>query len=178
MTMMNKPFTVFLLFVLFAVPACRRNNKEITEEEYRKTKEAMVGVNRILIKKDTEKIKAYLKRRNLNMEQTASGLWYAIIEKGEGMLVKQGQKATILYKVELLDGTPCYHSDSLGLKQFRVGRGGVESGLEEGILLLHEGDKALFIMPPHLAHGLTGDGNCIPARAIIVYEVKLIKLEE
>ena len=63
-------------------------------------------------------------------------------------------------------------------KQFRIGQGGVESGLEEGVLLLlHEGDKATFIMPPHLAHGLPGDGNRIPARSIIVYEVELVKVE-
>jgi FKBP-type peptidyl-prolyl cis-trans isomerase len=175
--MMSKFLASFFLILCFIFPACQRHHKEITEEEYRKTKEAMVGVNRILIKKDAEKIKAYLKRRNLSMKQTESGLWYAIIEKGTGNPVKEGQKATILYKVELLDGTLCYHSDSLGARQFRVGKGGVESGLEEGILLLHEGDRALFIMPPHLAHGLTGDGNCIPARSIIVYEVKLINLE-
>ncbi len=178
MTMMNKSITIFFLIILFIIAACHKHNKEISEEEYRKTKEALVGVNRILIKKDTEKIKAYLKRRNMIMQQTESGLWYSVIERGGEKLVKQGQKATILFKVELLDGTPCYNSDSLGPKQFRVGKGGVESGLEEGILLLHEGDKAVFIMPPHLAHGLMGDGNCIPPRSIVVYEVKLLKLED
>ncbi len=176
--MRSKTSVILLLITLFILPACKRSNKEITEEEYHKTKEALVGANRILIKKDAEKIKAYLKRRNLKMEQTESGLWYAILEKGEGNLARAGLKATISYKVELLDGTLCYHSDSLGLKQFRIGKGGVESGLEEGILLMHQGDKALFVMPPHLAHGLTGDGNRIPARAIIVYEVKLIKLDD
>ena len=43
---------------------------------------------------------------------------------------------------------------------------------------MHEGDKARFIMPPHLAHGLLGDNHKIPARAIIIYEVELIKLDE
>jgi len=53
----------------------------------------------------------------------------------------------------------------------------VESGLEEGILLLRVGDKATFIMPPHLAHGLQGDGDRIPARSIIMYDVLLLKVE-
>jgi FKBP-type peptidyl-prolyl cis-trans isomerase len=53
----------------------------------------------------------------------------------------------------------------------------VESGLEEGILLLREGDKAKFILPPHLAHGLLGDDNKIPARSIIVYDLELLSLE-
>ena len=84
---------------------------------------------------------------------------------------------TLAYDVSLLDGTHCYGSDSLGFKQFRVGQGGVESGLEEGILMLNKGSKAIFIMPPHLAHGLTGDGDQIPARSVIVYHVELIKVE-
>jgi len=36
--------------------------------------------------------------------------------------------------------------------------------------------QARLILPPHLAHGLTGDGNKIPARAIIVYDIKVLKL--
>jgi len=39
------------------------------------------------------------------------------------------------------------------------------------------GDKATFIMPPHLAYGLPGDGNKIPARSVIAYEVILVKVD-
>jgi len=80
------------------------------------------------------------------------------------------------YRISLLDGTLCYSSDSLGVKEFAIGHGGVESGLEEGILLLKVGDKARFIMPPFKAHGLLGDMKKIPARSIIVYEIELLKL--
>jgi FKBP-type peptidyl-prolyl cis-trans isomerase FkpA len=58
-----------------------------------------------------------------------------------------------------------------------VGRGGVESGLEEGILLLNEGGRAQFIMPPHLAHGLIGDDNQIPSRSIILYEIEVVEVK-
>ncbi len=54
-----------------------------------------------------------------------------------------------------------------------IGHGGVESGIEEGILLLHKGDKARFILPPFRAHGLLGDRQKIPPRSIIVYELEL-----
>ena len=55
--------------------------------------------------------------------------------------------------------------------------GGVESGLEEGILLMKTGGKAKFILPPHLAYGLPGDGKKIPARAILVYDVELLSIQ-
>jgi len=164
----------FLLFFQF----CSGNReKQISETKVRETEEALVGANRILVKKDREKIMAYVRRHNLTMKETPTGLWYGIERHGFGVKSQPGALVTLKYKVSLLDGTVCYDSDSLGVKQFRLGKGGVESGLEEGTLLLHVGDKATFIMPPHLADGLQGDGNKIPARSIIIYDVILLKVE-
>ena len=63
------------------------------------------------------------------------------------------------------------------MKVFLVGQGGVESGLEEGVLLLKQGSKATFLMPPHLAHGLVGDDDRIPARAILKYKVEVVDVK-
>ena len=73
-----------------------------------------------------------------------------------------------------MDGELLYSSDKDGLKVFLVGRGGVESGLEEAVLHLHKNDKAIVIIPSHLAHGLAGDGKRIPARSTLVYTLKII----
>ena len=110
------------------------------------------------------------------METTETGLWYMIYEKGTGIPSSNGKIATIKYNVYLLDGTLCYSSEKTGPKKFTIGKGGVERGLEEGVLMLHMGDKARFILPPHLAQGLTGDGNKIPSRSIILYEVELTQI--
>jgi len=166
-----------LVFVLL-VAGCRKENKQVTGDEYRRTREALVGANRILVKKDNEKIAAFVRRNNWNMQQTSSGLWYMKLREGKGRPAMTGDMITLTYRLKLLDGTLCYTSDSLGPKHFRIGQGGVESGLEEGILLLKKGDSARFIMPPYLAHGLTGDDNRIPPRSIIVYEIDIVNLEE
>jgi len=167
----------FVTIVLF-FPSCTGNQeKVITPEDLQKTEEALIGANRLLVQKDREKILAYVRRNNLTMKETPSGLWYGIERYGFGVKAQENARVTLKYRVSLLDGTVCYDSDSLGFKQFRLGKGGVESGLEEGVLLLKVGDKATFIMPPHLAHGLPGDGNKIPARSIIIYDVILIKVE-
>jgi FKBP-type peptidyl-prolyl cis-trans isomerase FkpA len=52
----------------------------------------------------------------------------------------------------------------------------VEAGLEEGILLMHKGGKAKFILPSHLAFGLIGDQNKIPGKSTLIYDVNLIDL--
>ena len=112
------------------------------------------------------------------MKMTETGLWYMIYKEGIGEKVKAGAEVSIDYNVWLIDGTLCYSSDSLGIKQFIVGQGGVEAGLEEGMLMLKQGSKARFVMPPHLAHGLIGDENRIPARAIIIYDLEVLNIED
>lgn len=139
--------------------------------------DALVNVNKYLIQKDVEIIKAYIKRNQWIMKETESGLWYEIYKKGKGISSEKGMIATLKYKTELIDGTFCYSSDSTGYKQFVIGAGKVESGLDEGILKMKQGDAAHFILLPHLAFGLLGDNNRIPARAIVVYDTELIKLE-
>lgn len=156
-------------------PRDTENNKRKTDPR----EEKLVNINKYLVANDAEKIKGYIKRRHWDMQVSQSGLWYKIEEKGTGPKVVSGKKVTLKYTVELLEnGTVCYSSDKSGPKTFTVGSGGVESGLEEGILLMNEGGKSTFILPPHLAYGLLGDEKCIPARAIIIYNVEIIKLTD
>lgn len=138
---------------------------------------SLVKVNRYLTKMEKEDILAYIHRHGWNMTETGSGLWYDIYEKGEGMQAEVGKVALISYKVWLLSGELVYASPDDQPKMFKIGHGGVESGLEEGILLLREGDKSHMILPSHLAYGLLGDDNKIPPRMPIVYQVELIELK-
>jgi FKBP-type peptidyl-prolyl cis-trans isomerase FkpA len=150
--------------------------KDMTKDDIDQYRKSLEVANRYLTTLDAERIENYAKRRNWEMTVTKSGLWYQVYETGDGPKATEGQTAVLNFNISLLDGTICYSSDSLGAKEFYIGQGGVESGLEEGILLLKKGDKARFIMPPHKAHGLLGDMKKIPARAIIVYEIELLDL--
>lgn len=147
------------------------------KKEYRITEEDLIKANRAIVNQDGKTIERYLANSNLVMTKTNTGLWYRINEKGTGANALVGQTVAIKYNVKLLDGTECYKSDSLGVKVFRLGQGGVESGLEEALLLMKRGGKATFILPPHLAHGLTGDNDKIPSRSIIIYEVEIVELK-
>jgi FKBP-type peptidyl-prolyl cis-trans isomerase FkpA len=137
----------------------------------------LVPVNKYLVKKNQQNIVNFVNRKEWNMRETPTGLWFMIYENGHGSKGVQGKAISISYSVSLLDGTLCYSSDSLGLKSFRIGSGHVEAGLEEAALLLHEGDKARIIMPPHLAYGLLGDNNKIPAQSIILYDLTVVQIK-
>ncbi len=166
----------FILIFLLILVSCNQDKKVNKKPVVNINKEDIEQINKHLINKDNEVIESYINRREWNMEMTESGLWYMIYEQGEGENIKKGDYTSIDYKVWLIDGTLCYSSDSLGIKSFIVGQGGVESGLEEGILMLKKGSKARFILPPHLAHGLIGDENRIPARAIIIYDIEVLSI--
>ncbi len=174
---MKYSIILLIFIILFACNNDHSQKKQLTKKELDKYDKPLEAANRYLSIVDAERIENFAKRRNWNMQKTKGGLWYEIYEHGKGKKAKEGQTALLNYKISLLDGTLCYSSDSLGAKTFVIGHGGVESGLEEGILMLREGDKARFIMPPFRAHGLLGDMRKIPARSIIVYELELLKLK-
>jgi FKBP-type peptidyl-prolyl cis-trans isomerase len=169
---------IFLVCFLFLSFACKENNRELSGKSPQEQKDALMRINKYLVKKDAEAIKGFISRRGWSMVETKSGLWFEKFEEGKGAKAETGKMATLAYKLWLLDGTLCYSSDSLGAKSFLIGKGGVEPGLETGILMLREGDKARLILPPHLGFGLMGDENRIPARATIVYEIKVLKISD
>ena len=169
-------FFVFLLLIL--ISSCGEQKNEKTKKSNAQQEETFVKINKYLVDQDVDKIRGFIRRRNWDMTLTGTGLWYMIYKKGTGEAIQNGKVATLNYTISLLDGTTCYSSDSLGKKTFRIGKGGVERGLEEGLLLLHAGDKARFIMPPYLAFGLAGDQDKIPPRSIIIYDVELVQISD
>ncbi len=144
----------------------------------RELKEVLARSNRLLLESEDQEISDFVARYGWEVEETGSGLRFMFLERGEGPQARQGQMAHFHYRIYLLTGDLVYQSPKDEPGSFRIGRGGVESGLEEGILLMRQGDKARLIMPPHLAHGVPGDGVSIPRRASIIYELELITLQD
>ena len=176
---MDKQIILALIFPLFWLMSdCKHPDKQGDNSQIAQYNEPLIKINRYLIKKDVETIEKTIKKRKWKMNASKTGLYSEIYFPGNGIRVKTGDIVLLKYKVDLLDGTPCYNSDKLGLKTFKVGQGGVENGLEEAVLLLRQGDKARFILLPHLAHGLIGDQDKIPARSTIVYDLELIKVNK
>jgi FKBP-type peptidyl-prolyl cis-trans isomerase len=127
--------------------------------------------------KENDEIDQYIVRHKWTMIKTGTGLRYMITKQGSGELAKPKQMAKVNYRISLLDGTECYTSDKTGPREFMIAQDDIESGLHEGIQYLHVGDKAFFILPSYLAHGLVGDENKIPAKASVVYEIELLSLK-
>lgn len=140
-------------------------------------KEELIQKHKDRIQTEEDRIDAYVRRRDWEMKETGTGLRYLILEEGEGALANEGQTAVVKYKISLLNGRECYASKEGETESFLIGEDAVESGLHEGIQFMNKGASAVLITPPHLAHGLLGDRDKIPANATLVFEIKLVDLK-
>jgi FKBP-type peptidyl-prolyl cis-trans isomerase len=163
------------ILIMAAVITSCNSYSEKKETVSRRSRDEMADINRYLIAKDRERILNYIERHNLLMKESPTGLWYSIKTEGEGSSYKDGDKVRFNYKCTLLDGSECYSSDETGPREIIIGRSQAEQGLVEGLKLLRPGAEATFIIPPYLAFGLIGDGKKIPSRAIVVYNVIILR---
>ena len=163
--------TVLWCTILFSC----NNNVDKTVNAEKLDKEDLGEINAYLVQKDRERIINYIERKNLDMKESSTGLWYSIKYEGSGDSFKDDDRIVMNYTCSLLDGTLCYSSETLGPKQVTLGRGELEAGLNEGLRMLKPGGEATFILPPYMAFGLIGDNKAIPSRATIVYEISVLK---
>ena len=159
--------------------SCHRYPEPIHSTSHiRMMDDTLINLNRKVIQLERQDIDDYISRHGWRMQTTSTGLRYFIYRNGSGQRARKGEIAVISYTLNLLDGTIVEKSDSTKPKEFLIGHGGVESGLEEGILLMRKGDAAKFIIPSHLAFGLIGDQERIPERSALVYDIHLIDLRQ
>ncbi len=161
------------LFFLSSCDTSTIHEKPIDPIEY---KEPLINANQELVATEKQDIHNYMDRHGWKMTETGSGLHYMIYQQGYGDPVQEGKVIRYNYETGLLTGKTCYRSEENGPREFLVGQGGVESGLEEAVLLLREGDRVKIIIPSHLAFGLLGDEDCIPKKAVVVYDLEIVNV--
>lgn len=172
---LNKGLIVFILCV-FMFNSC---TSEIEQEKpVNWSKEQSTQMHRELAAEEEIDIQLFLAQHaDWKMTKTGSGLQYYIYEHGEGKLAEVGDYAQVEFKITLLDGTLCYETEKNEFQEFKVDLSEVETGIQEGVKLLHQGDRAKLIIPSHLAHGLVGDMNKIPPLNPIVVDLFLKELK-
>lgn len=141
-----------------------------------KYKSDLQNANKIYQQNEAFQMDDYARRNGWKMQQTASGVRYMIYKKGNGRAIENELIVRFNFRVNLLNDVVCYDSGKEGPKEIRMGYADVVSGLEEALLLLHEGDKAKVIIPSHLAYGWLGDSEKIPTRAVLIYDVEILKV--
>ena len=110
--------------------------------------------------------------------KTASGLEYTITTKGCGIQPQKGDAVKVHYTGKLLNDTVFDSSVKRNQPfEFKLGKGQVIKGWDEGIALLHVGDKATLRIPAELAYGSRAMGP-IAANSTLIFEVELLEVKE
>jgi FKBP-type peptidyl-prolyl cis-trans isomerase len=175
---------ITLCFILLFCYSCKpgQSNKDQQINSELIDKEQLLELNRLLIRQDAVAIRNIAEQKGWDLTETETGLFYQVLEHSDKRFipfgrVNSGDKVTLSYSIHLIDGTFCYSSRQDGHKVFIVDKTEIEQGLNQAVKLFEPGDSARIVIPPYLAFGLVGDGNKIPARSILVYEVRLQSVE-
>jgi len=118
--------------------------------------------------------------KGLKKDSTADGLKYIVIKKGTGAKAESGKKVSVHYSGFLGDGTWKLFDSSVQRGQpieFGLGSGQVIKGWDEGIALMHVGEKMRLIIPYQLGYGEGGRPPIIPAKATLIFDVELMDVK-
>ena len=106
---------------------------------------------------------------------TTKGVQYKVIKEGTGITPKVSDKVQVHYIGALLDGTEFDNSVKRGEPlEFPVSA--VIEGWQDLLQVMKEGMKVKAWIPSALAYGEAGVPPMIPANALLVFEVELLKV--
>lgn len=111
-----------------------------------------------------------------DVERTDSGLYYEVIELGDGEVPGPNDTVRIHYSGSLISGETFDSSHARGEPaEFPVM--GVIPGMSEGLQLLPVRSEAILYIPADLGYGNQGAGN-IPPGSTLIFEVEVIDIVE
>ncbi len=159
--------------------SCNEPRKEspASEEPPGRLREKLIYANREIMHNEKNEINKYINSHSFQMDSTGTGLRYMIYFRTNGKKTSAGKKVSVAFSLSLLDGTKCSSAGKEKPFVFVIGHGSSTRGMEEGVLLMKEGEKARLIVPAHLGYGLLGDGGKVTPDATLLYDVELLHVE-
>lgn len=124
-----------------------------------------------------QEISTHLSKEGIEMERSASGLYYMIESEGEGDPILLTNYVTLKYTTRLLDGTIV--DENLGTTEdepFRYRVSDLITSWQEMLVMVKSGAKVHLIAPPQLGYGQQ-DLNDIPPGSILDCEFEVVSVE-
>lgn len=119
----------------------------------------------------------FLKEKFGELEHTASGLYYKVLQPGTGdERPARAKLCSVFYRGTFLDGR-VFDERMKSPFKFRVGVGGVIKGWDEAVADMHKGEKRLIVVPYWLGYGAQGKIPYIMPRTTLVFEIELLDWE-
>jgi len=124
-------------------------------------------------------IATYARKNKFKVNRLPSGLSYSLKKKGKGDFAKVGDKISVTYTGELLDGTIFDSNKDKSPFEFVLGKNKTIAGWEEGLLHFKKGSEGYLFIPSQLAYGprpIQDDKTNIPANSVLIFKVKVVSL--
>jgi FKBP-type peptidyl-prolyl cis-trans isomerase len=152
-----------------------------TPDNYAREKEAFLKWVEDFGEYEKTIINQYLLESKLKTKPLANGMYYIQLKKGNAKTVNLGDTVVVHYEGRFLNGK-FFDSTRQRKEPFQFVYGQqwqVIKGMEDAIGLMHEGEKALFIMPSEMAFGESGSSTgIIPPFTSLIYEVELLSVNK
>lgn len=171
---------VLCFSVLILISSCGENEQEqvlVNPPDWNQDNSS--DMNQVFTEEEEDEIDLFVERhQDWSVTKTETGLRHFVYLKSESNdSAKVNDIVTVDFEITLLDGSVCYSSLENGPESFMVEKSDIESGLHEAMKLMCEGDRAKFILPSRMAHGLIGDEEKIPPLTPVIYDIHLIKID-
>ncbi|VVC86384.1 peptidyl-prolyl cis-trans isomerase FKBP1B [Leptidea sinapis] len=96
----------------------------------------------------------------------------------ESSYPKKGQTVVVHYTGTLTSGKKFDSSRDRGKPfKFRIGKGEVIKGWDEGVAKMSVGERAKLTCTPDYAYGQSGHPGVIPPNSTLIFDVELLRLE-
>jgi FKBP-type peptidyl-prolyl cis-trans isomerase FkpA len=106
------------------------------------------------------------------MDQTDTGLFIEVLNKGRGAPAGDSAKIWVDYKGYLPDGKLFDTNEGQGPLLVTLYKDFLIDGLMEGMQGMREGEERLLLIPPALGYGETGDLGYVPRNSWLVFRVR------
>lgn len=169
---MNRGILCIVITCLFLF-SCEEKVRTKVLDKVEEQNYTYIDKHKMLLVYEDSLISDYIQQNALEMKKTPTGLFYHVEASGMNNKFPIGTLIELDYKIRRLDGELIYSSEKTGLMQIVMNKDHTIKGLKEGIGLMKEGKKARFIIPSHLAYGISGDMNRIKVNEVLVYDIEL-----
>ncbi|MGM0496486.1 MAG: FKBP-type peptidyl-prolyl cis-trans isomerase [Bacteroidota bacterium] len=151
------------------------------KDEFLREKEAFLNWIKDFGDYEKVQLQQFLEEKNIDAKPTESGLYRVVLSKGDGTEVEEGDTVVIHYEGKFLNGK--FFDSTKQRKQpleFVYGtKMQVIEGMNEIIGEMHEGEKALAILPSDKAFGRAGSSTgIIPPYTSVIYEIDLVEVRK
>ena len=165
---------ILAMSAMLLLPACNNDVPVIEVAEKNPTGEVdLTKTNRMLAQRENTDIENFTSRRGWKMKDIGSGIKVMVTTEGHGPVAVHNDTVAIRYTVRNIEDKVVYSNvtDTVVIGRLKPTR-----GIDFALRTLKEGSSATVILPSEEAYGVPGDGYRIGKRWILIYDLKVEKL--